>query len=347
MLCSALLVGDSYINSGIFKNVSSLISKCFLWFFVFIFSVELKAEINQQEALEQALSKVEQEGLSEYQVNVDSAVSAANNASTVELQGMSSEKLKQDLKIYQKHMPDIIEQTAGAARRMSDNGPVSRYGISDQSVAELRQAALDAFAIDTGVQGFIFVSRSMPDSLIRSYAIAATDYGMMLIFRGPNKGELDLFKSLVDWGNLFHTTGHTMAVQMDPRLFDAYEIKTVPTIVLTKTASLDICSNMTTEIFTYQGEDIPVKRCAKQPEDTYCKLSGSVTVPWAVDHMAQGGCQYAKEFLSIMVNDDKDKLAKTTSENDWNNYVLNVKNTLEESIHVEATMKAVTEEFFE
>lgn len=82
----------------------------------------------------------------------------------------------------------------------------------------------------------IFVSHSMPISLLKSYAKEATKYNGVLVFRGLPAGSFHRLAKLVS--DISGDNAEGIAMQIDDEAFKAFNIKIVPTIVLSKEASI-------------------------------------------------------------------------------------------------------------
>ena len=112
----------------------------------------------------------------------------------------------------------------------------------------------------------IFVSHSMPISLLKSYAKEATKYNGVLVFRGLPAGSFHRLAKLVS--DISGDNAEGIAMQIDDEAFKAFNIKIVPTIVLSKEAS----------IFSEQ-----VKGGA------FDKVGGNVTIRYALERFAKEG----------------------------------------------------------
>lgn len=255
-------------------------------------------------------------------------------------------RLKSNFSEYSRLLPEAVSPYT---RDLTEAEPISedqkRFGISSKEMAEIRSAALKHFQLDKGVQGLIFVSRSMPNGLIRAYALDAERYGFTLVYRGPDKDSIDILGTAKEWARQFHTTSDRMAIQMDPRAFDAYEIKYVPTLVLTNDYSLDLCPEGPVEIIKYLGKNLPHKRCKPKEEDTYCKISGSVSTQWALTHMAENGCDLANKYVEADQHDVQ--IAPViVSESSWEKAQKAYSGLFKTNKYEEVTMEYITEETF-
>jgi len=122
----------------------------------------------------------------------------------------------------------------------------------------------------------IFVSHSMPISLLKSYAKEATKYNGVLVFRGLPAGSFHKLSNLVS--DISGDNAEGIAMQIDDEAFKAFNIKIVPTIVLSRSAS----------IFSEQ-----VKGGA------FDKIGGNVTIKYALEFFAKEGDlkENARELL--------------------------------------------------
>jgi type-F conjugative transfer system pilin assembly protein TrbC len=157
----------------------------------------------------------------------------------------------------------------------------------------------------TGGRGqmFIFVSRSMPESLLRAYAVDAFYLGAKLVVKGVRKG--DTLKEYISEAmeNFNSVDGMTMAaMDINPNLFDMFDIKVVPAVVWTDRVGLDDigsgCQNVPEgallEKLNLTGPDdavITVDRptCAKLPDTAYYKISGALKLPYVLDRFQEAG----------------------------------------------------------
>lgn len=120
----------------------------------------------------------------------------------------------------------------------------------------------------------IFVSSSMPISLLKSYASEAKKYGGVLVFNGLPDGS---FRKLTDLAYEI-SEEETAGIQIDDESFNLYSITQVPTIVLSESKSL----------------------FSKNPEDTkYDKIAGAISIKGALEIFANNGdvAKYARRLL--------------------------------------------------
>lgn len=75
----------------------------------------------------------------------------------------------------------------------------------------------------------IFVSSSMPKSLLKNYAREATKYNATLVFKGLPNGS---FKELISLVTEIESDGIKAPMQIDDEAFDKFNVSSVPAFVL-------------------------------------------------------------------------------------------------------------------
>lgn len=187
-------------------------------------------------------------------------------------------------------------------QQMFKNGTIVG-GISNKVFAENESLRRKQLNLEKEDQLYIFVSRSMPEPLLRSYALDAAYTSAVLVMRGIKKDEtLDVFfrsQLMLD----LKPSGAGAMVQLDPRLFDAFEVEAVPAIVFTKNSLIDLCT-------TPNSTNV---NCEPVNSEKYYKITGGVTLKYALDQFIQKGAD-AQRFLSNLkkhevVDDENSKLA--------------------------------------
>lgn len=187
-----------------------------------------------------------------------------------------------------------VEQARRGAQTVS--GPLAQSARDRQ--AEImkhlfgeRSQALSALGLSDRKTGYlyIFVSESLPASLLRAYARDAAWTGGVLVFNGVNP------KHSVGW-----FMGHVMAplraptasasMALDPRLFDTYDVTAVPTIVYTTLPPVKLCRRTITQTVSLPGYGAaPWHRCARANPKMYWKISGAVSTVWALRAFRDAG----------------------------------------------------------
>ena len=111
----------------------------------------------------------------------------------------------------------------------------------------------------------IFVSSSMPRQLLKAYAKEASRYNGVLVFCGLPQGS---FRKLTDLVMDISDERNEAAMQIDDEAFRGFDIKTVPTIVLSK----------------------PVAMFSEQTaKENFDKISGNITIKAALEIFATSG----------------------------------------------------------
>lgn len=114
----------------------------------------------------------------------------------------------------------------------------------------------------------IFVSRSMPLPLLKSYAKAAERYNAVLTFRGLPDGQMQIQK-LTELVREINGDDGKCAMNIDPESFTLFEIDTVPSIVL--------------------SENIGATNTFANKAPLYDKVTGGVTLSYALNLFAEDG----------------------------------------------------------
>jgi type-F conjugative transfer system pilin assembly protein TrbC len=137
---------------------------------------------------------------------------------------------------------------------------------------------------------YILVSDSMPEGLIRSYALDAIQTGAQIVVRGIKPDET-IQQATQKWAKLaLRSDGASPGISIDPRPFSAFQVETVPAIVLATKSVADLCeSTESTFSITHDTAgalgSLPYKTCLPAPETSYYKITGNVSVPWALKSM--------------------------------------------------------------
>ena len=150
---------------------------------------------------------------------------------------------------------------------------------------------------------YFFVSRSMPMSMLRAYALDALYTGATLVTKGIRKG--DTIKEYVEEavGDFNNAEGQVLAaMEVNPNLFDMFDVKVVPAVVWTNRAGLDDVGAGCLPI--PEGQPIPqvelvgpddrammVDRpaCAQASASSYYKITGALTLPYVLERFEDAG----------------------------------------------------------
>lgn len=180
-----------------------------------------------------------------------------------------------------KKQPSIV-QDAKSARQFADS-------IADETIQASRDKALEFIGIDPQSNNglYVFVTWGMPLDMLRSYVLDAMWSGATVLFKGvpPDKTLGDFI--LKDLQSLVYGKSAAANISIDPRMFDAYNVTVAPTIVYTNTRGDLTCQGLDPVPFTYEGQQLQYNACVKLPEDSYWKMSGAVSMSYALDTFAE------------------------------------------------------------
>lgn len=204
--------------------------------------------------------------------------------------------VKDLMSAYEKRAEDpTLEQTMRQVKRRADQ-------IADETIASNRDKVLDFLGIDPQSQNalYYFVSWSMPLEMLRSYAIEAMWDGGTLVFDGIPAGRTFAQFLGEDLSKLTYGKGASANVSIDPRLYDVYQVTSVPTIVLTTYRADLQCTDENAVKFPYRGQDLSYNTCPPLDPAKYAKVSGAVTSHYALQMFSDDGWTQAKPFLKAL-----------------------------------------------
>lgn len=175
--------------------------------------------------------------------------------------------------------------------------------IANEAMEADRAAVMEFLGIDpaadTGL--YVFVSWSMPLELLRSYAIEAMWSGGTLVFRGVPPGEEPVVFITEKLRQLVYGKGAAANISIDPRLFDAYQVTSVPTLVFTTQRQDMQCTGVNpTPLQLKNGKTASYDKCPELAEDTYWKVTGAVTTNYALQTFIDDGATLAKPYLDSL-----------------------------------------------
>lgn len=167
-------------------------------------------------------------------------------------------------------------------QEMIEESAVSRLGLGEeQSTLRNLRPGQGQFGASRQFAGlYIFVSSSMPKTLLKGYINEAKKYGGVLVFKGLPNGS---FKELIRLiGELTEEKNNQQeelpSMQIDDEAFDRFNVTLVPSIVLVE-----------------EGVYVP----NKTPRIIYDKISGNVPIKYALEQFVDSGqlSKQAKEIL--------------------------------------------------
>tara|TARA_B100002049_G_scaffold229110_1_gene204318 strand:+ start:55685 stop:56710 length:1026 start_codon:yes stop_codon:yes gene_type:complete len=235
--------------------------------------------ISQDFDHDQLIEKASEVDLSKY--NIDGLRHVMNN------EGASEELILQGRKATLSERPG------------DSSSPQMIAGYAGNQEALDREEILNFMGLsETRNHLYVFVSYSMPEDMIRAYAREALWSGATLIIKGFEEGET--FKDFMrDKGlKLINNQGLTASLQIDPKLFESFAVDYVPTIVLSKEDYASFCEPSGIRLHASNVTE----KCKERPSDSYVKISGSVTLDYALEQFEQtAGFQvHARERMDAL-----------------------------------------------
>jgi type-F conjugative transfer system pilin assembly protein TrbC len=171
-------------------------------------------------------------------------------------------------------------------------------GIADKNMQERRNQQMQSLGVnENDGMLYIFVSTSMSDLMLKAYAQEATFSGAILVFRGvpPDVKITDFIRDTV---SPLAKDGAT--VQIDPRLFDAYGISAVPSIVFSRVPSRSVCTTRGKTNYTLRDKKVvPISTCGEITPENYWKLDGGVTLLWALQTFLSANAPVASRIDAL------------------------------------------------
>jgi type-F conjugative transfer system pilin assembly protein TrbC len=190
--------------------------------------------------------------------------------------------------------PKAQEEMAKVSRRIDD--------IANKQMAGDREKVLRFLKIDpnAGTSVYIFVSWSMPLDMLRAYALEAMWTGGYLVFRGvpPGRSLPEFF--MKDVRQIIYDKGAASVINLDPRLYDTYSVNVVPTIVLTTERKNPFCANSGTKTVKTKEQNLTYQLCPKMDPSKYWKISGAVTIDYALQVFQSSGATEAGPLLEAL-----------------------------------------------
>ena len=253
--------------------------------------------------------------------------------------GLSSAQAIRDIQVPGA-MRQQLETSGEAWRKASLQAFIASAPDRDQP--RLTQLLL-ADGTEPGVGRLIyFVSRSMPASLLKAYALDAMHTGADLVVKGLRKGDTIkdyIMESMEDFNS---SGGNQLAsLEINPNLYDTFKITVVPTVVWTNKAGLSVvgsgCDTLQEgatqmQVKGHDGGMVSVKKPECQPaQDTaYYKISGALTTAYVLDKFERAGAP------AQAINHYRDLLAQNRSRS-------NIPNTIYAQTFNNAMPAVVTE----
>jgi type-F conjugative transfer system pilin assembly protein TrbC len=216
---------------------------------------------------------------------------------------------EEQIRAAQASAGEIVEQSLRAAQqgleRYRDLGESARRradDIADTALAQSRQEVLDFLGIDARANAslYYFVSYNMPLPMLRAYAVEAMWAGGTLVLRGVPPGKTLAKFVTEDLRELVYDKGAAAAISIDPRLFDAYQVKLVPAIVFTTERSNFECAGRNPVPFVHRGQSLSYDTCPPVDPSRYWKMTGAVTTDYALREFVDAGAEGARAHLTAL-----------------------------------------------
>jgi len=175
----------------------------------------------------------------------------------------------------------------------------------DQQVLTERAQALHQLGIKTDGVGYltILVSASMPQVMLNGYAQSAVWAGGVVAFRGVEPGH-DIPWFITHVMHALVRLGASPSITLDPRVFSAYGVDAVPAIVYSTVPPGTICAEQVVKtIQRSKKPPLEYHDCAPADPADYWKMTGAVSVAYALRQFADAGAPEAKRLLRAVQAD--------------------------------------------
>ncbi len=200
-------------------------------------------------------------------------------------------------------MQQAAAHAAASPQIQSDVQRVSREAetIANPGMQRDRDRLLRFLGINPKgtTQLYIFVSWSMPLSMLRAYEIESMWTGAPLVFRGIPKGTTLRKFITKDLRELVWGKGAGADISVDPRLYDLFAVRSVPTIVLSKRVDQITCALATTFSAGKRGH-LSYERCSGMAPKSFIKVEGAITTAYALREFAHHGWPQAHVYLNAL-----------------------------------------------
>jgi len=202
----------------------------------------------------------------------------------------------------------LLEQahkaTASVPQDIRQSITASKAKIDQQVLTERRQA-LHQLGIKSDGVGYltILVSASMPQGMLNGYAQSAVWAGGVIAFRGVDPGH-DIPWFVTHVMHALVRPGASPSITLDPRVFSAYGVDAVPAIVYSTAPPGTICAEQVVKtIQRPKKPPLEYHDCAPADPATYWKMTGAVSVAYALRRFADASAPGAKRLLRAVEAD--------------------------------------------
>lgn len=219
--------------------------------------------------------------------------SIVDRANEVDISSYNIEGLRDAMNKEYGQVKIVDETVEGFSDVMSDpentrtmNPLQAISGLANENDARNREEMLNFLGLSEKRNHlYIFVSYSMPEDMIAAYSREAMWAGASLVIKGLEEGK-DIGEFIQGKAvDLLGGRGYTAALHFDPRLFDAFNIDYVPSIVLADENFIAYCEDTNVPVSDLNK----TKRCKSRPSDKYVKISGAITLDYALEQFVEEG----------------------------------------------------------
>ena len=175
----------------------------------------------------------------------------------------------------------------------------------DRQVLNERSQALHQLGIKSDGVGYltILVSTSMPQGMLNGYAQSAVWAGGVIAFRGVEPGH-DIPWFVTHVMHALVRPGASPSITLDPRVFSAYGVDAVPAIVYSTAEPGTVCAKQVVKtIQRPKKPPLEYHDCAPADPADYWKMTGAVSVAYALRRFAEAGAPGAKRMLRAVEAD--------------------------------------------
>lgn len=136
---------------------------------------------------------------------------------------------------------------------------------------------------------YFFITWSMPKKMIAQYLEDAVSVGATVIVSGVPPEIKTLDEYIVKYIQpIIRDDGLNPQVDINPMLFDSFDIDVVPAVVYSKNVK-NICKKESDIDVDYKGTTLNITKCNKEKEDTFIKMTGATTVKYALEAFLDNG----------------------------------------------------------
>lgn len=266
---------------------------------------------------------------------------------------------------------DSVQQAARNTASMK-NVPQSVIDFSIKQSGDMQQKALEAYvaalpprdraigshvllgdgsAIGGPGKLYFFVSRSMPISLLKAYSLAALHTGGTLVVKGIRKGDTikEYLEEVMDDFN--NADGQVLGgVEINPNLYDMFNVTMVPTVVWTNRVGLDDIGAGCQDVkgapkkLTLTGpDDEPIEvdkpECAEANEATYYKISGALNINYILERFREAGAP--KEAIARYQSLLAEQHSNVNDRNQANQTIGNAMAPIKGELHIDNMPKPI------